>query len=142
MRWTTFVLAVAGLGIAAYLTYEHVTGSTSLACPATGRIDCAKVTSSSYSSVLGIPVELLGLGFFVALVALTSPPAWRSRHRAVDALRWAAVVAGLVAVFYLVWAELYRIHAICLWCTGVHVIVVLEFVAVLFAYALHDPEAR
>ena len=39
-------------------------------------------------------------------------------------------------VFYLIWAEAFRIKAICLWCTGVHVTTFLLMVVVLVAYAL------
>ena len=57
-------------------------------------------------------------------------------------LRLAAVSAGAVFVLYLVWAELFRIDAICLWCTVVHVVTVLLFgiVAVLAALAVPAPE--
>ena len=40
---------------------------------------------------------------------------------------------------YLVWAELFRIHAICLWCTVVHVLTFALWVAVLFGQILSGP---
>ena len=40
---------------------------------------------------------------------------------------------------YLVWAELYRIHAICLWCTAVHVVTFLLWIVVLFGQILSGP---
>jgi uncharacterized membrane protein len=45
-------------------------------------------------------------------------------------------------VFFLVWAELFRIDAICLWCTAVHVITVVLFGVLVFAAALTPPPAR
>ena len=39
-------------------------------------------------------------------------------------------------VLHLVYAELFQIDAVCLWCTSVHVITVILFAAVLVAEAL------
>lgn len=139
LTWATFVLAIAGLGVSAYLTYEHFTGSKTLACPDTGKINCAKVTTSSYSHFLGMPVALLGLLFFVVLVVIMSPWAWTSTQPLVRPGRWVVVVVGLLSVVYLVWAELYKVDAICLFCTSVHVITFLIFVLTLFAEVLREP---
>ena len=78
MVTASLVLAVAGLAVSAYLTYEHFTASTTLACPETSRVNCVKVTSSSYSAVLGVPVAVLGLAFFLGILPLLLPAAWRS----------------------------------------------------------------
>ncbi len=42
---------------------------------------------------------------------------------------------------YLLWAELFQIHAICLWCTGVHILTFLLFVTLLFGLVLSEPES-
>jgi uncharacterized membrane protein len=139
MRLATLVLAVAGLAVSAYLTYEHVTASTTLACPDTGRVNCVKVTTSSYATVAGVPVAVLGLLFFVALLPLVSPPAWAAPSPWVHRLRLAWAAVGQVSTLYLVWVELFRVHAICLWCTGVHVTATLLFVLVVFAAAFRPP---
>jgi len=76
-RTATLALSVAGLAVSVYLTVDHFTTRSVLACPATASVNCAKVTTSAYASVLGIPVALYGLVFFVAMVALTLPYAWR-----------------------------------------------------------------
>ena len=137
--WASFVLAIVGLLDAAYLAYEHGSGSNSLACPETGHIDCAKVTTSTYSELHGIPVAYLGLAFFVLLALVMSPWAWANQS---PLLRWGRVVlvaGGLVFAIYLVWAELYRLDAICLYCTGVHVAIFLLFVVTLLAEAARMP---
>jgi uncharacterized membrane protein len=138
--WTSFVLAIVGLLDAAYLAYEHGTGSNSLACPDTGHINCARVTTSTYSELQGMPVAYLGLGFFVLLVVVMSPWAWDSASPVVRWGRVVLVVGGLVFAIYLVWAELYRLDAICLYCTGVHAVVFLLFVITLIAEAMRMPE--
>lgn len=146
----SLALSVLGLLASAYLTYEHYTAGSTLACPETATFNCAKVTSSRYSEVLGIPVAVLGLAFFVAMTALCSPPAWRATGGAGRLLRLArvaGVVAGVASVVYLVWAELFAVGALCLWCTGVHVVTVALFAVVLLGSALvedtsPDPRLR
>jgi uncharacterized membrane protein len=39
-------------------------------------------------------------------------------------------------VFYLVWAELFRINAICLWCTVVHALTLVLFAVIAVVQAL------
>jgi uncharacterized membrane protein len=142
-RWAapaSLSLTVLGLLVSAYLTYEHYTSSTTLACSETGKIDCLKVTTSSYSKVFGlIPVSDLGLAFFLVMTLLCLPPLWRSRHELVGRLRLAGCLVGLASVLYLVWAEIFGVDAICLWCTAVHVITLLLFVVIALAGAFAEP---
>ncbi|HEY7666981.1 MAG TPA: vitamin K epoxide reductase family protein [Actinomycetota bacterium] len=127
----TLVLALAGVGVSAYLTYAHYASSTILACSGSGLVDCERVTTSAQSAVAGIPVAVLGLVWFVATAALVSPPAWRSRAPWVRWTRLADVGVGMAMVLWLIYAELFVIRAICLWCTVVHVIVFALFVLVM-----------
>jgi uncharacterized membrane protein len=136
--WVALALTVIGLGIACYLAFEHLTGTTTLACPETGVVDCAKVTTSSYSHVAGVPVAYLGVAFFVALLALEVGEL-RTGARAYTVGRLVATSLGMLGVAYLVWAEV-RLHAICLWCTAVHVITFALFALSVFAEALRVPE--
>lgn len=55
-----------GLAVSGYLSYEHHMSSTTLSRPDTATINCVKVTTSSYSSLLGMPVSDLGLAFFMS----------------------------------------------------------------------------
>jgi uncharacterized membrane protein len=135
----TLALSVVGLGISVYLTYEHFTGSTSLSCPDTGVVNCLKVTTSAQSKVFGIPVAVLGLVFFVAMIPLCLPAAWRDPRPLVGRARLLATAVGVVFVLYLLYAELFEIGNICLWCTAVHVITFILFGIVVFVSALAEP---
>ena len=140
-RWlasASLALGLAGLAVATYLTVEHYTASKTLACPETAVLNCQKVTTSAQSVVLGVPVALLGLLFFIALVPLCLPLAWRSAHRAV---RWGRVLFALIGacfVLYLIYAELFVLDAICLWCTAVHVITLALFAVIALGTASLD----
>jgi uncharacterized membrane protein len=111
-------LALVGLAVSIYLTIEHFTASTSLACPESATINCQKVTTSQWSHIGPVPVAVLGLVYFVAISLLCTPTAWR--HEALDSLRVIGAGIGVLTALYLVWIELFRINAICLWCTAVH----------------------
>jgi uncharacterized membrane protein len=136
---TTLALVVVGLGVSVYLTVEHFTDNATLACSIGGIVDCAKVTTSAWSTFMGVPVALLGLVFFLVLLPLVWPSTWRSRVGWLDVARLGWLTVGLGMVLYLVWAELYRIHSICLWCTAVHVVTFLLWVVVLFGQILSGP---
>jgi uncharacterized membrane protein len=85
--------------------------------------------------VFGIPVAVLGLAFYVFMVAIMSPWAWRATRREVHLARIAALVAGVGFVLYLLYAELFIIGSICLYCTSVHVVTFILFVLTVFAAA-------
>jgi uncharacterized membrane protein len=136
LQLTTFVLALAGLGVSTYLTIAHFTQATLAGCSETsGLVDCTKVTTSAQSYVFGIPVAVLGLAFYVFAVAIMSPWAWRAQRREIHLARIAAMVAGIGFVLYLLYAELFIIGNICLYCTSVHVITFVLFVLVMFSAA-------
>ena len=137
LRWSTFALAILGLGVSAYLTYTHYAESALAGCTETsGAINCGKVTTSPQSIVFGIPVAVLGLAFYVFLAAIMSPYAWRSGRREIAVARLVSVVVGVGFVLYLLYAELFQIGSICLYCTSVHVITFLLFVLTGLAAAI------
>jgi uncharacterized membrane protein len=119
------------VGLTAYLTVTHYTDPSALACPDTGIINCTAVTTSSWSAILGVPVALLGLLWALGMAGLNSAWAWRSSTRWLHTARLTLAGAGAVMVLYLVYIELFRVDAICLWCTGVHLTAVALFAAVL-----------
>lgn len=135
---TTLVLSVVGLLVSAYLTFEHYTGNETLACTVTNVFDCAKVTTSAWSTFMGVPVALLGLLFFVATTVLMLPAVWRRPEAWLDRLRMGWMTVGLGMVLYLVWAELFRIYAICTWCTVVHVVTFVLWIVVLFGQIMSE----
>jgi len=128
---TTLIVSVLGLGDAAYLTYQHFSQATAFAgCSDKGTVNCEAVTTSAWSYLFGshlLPVSVLGLAFFAFMTAVNSPWGWRAPWPAVHWARLGAVVVGIVLVLYLIWAELFRINAICLYCTGVHLLTFVLF---------------
>jgi len=128
---TTLIVSVVGLADAAYLPYQHFSQATTFAgCSDKGTVNCEAVTTSAWSYLFGshlLPVSVLGLAFFAFMTAVNSPWGWRAPWPAVHWARLGAVVVGIVLVLYLIWAELFRINAICLYCTGVHLLTFVLF---------------
>jgi uncharacterized membrane protein len=111
------VLTLTGAAVSLYLTIAHYNAHLALACPSTGVVNCQQVTTSSYSSLFGVPVALLGLTYFALLVPLHLPVAWRSAHLPVRAGRMALATIGAGMVVWLVYAERagtapFRVHGV------------------------------
>ena len=125
------IVSILGLADSAYLVYQHFSAAPTFAgCSAKGAVNCEAVTTSAWSYLFGshlLPVSVLGLAFFLFMVVINSPWGWRAPWPAVHWARLGAVIVGVVMVLYLVWAELFRINAICLYCTGVHVLTFILF---------------
>ena len=137
LQLTTFVLSIAGLGVSVYMTIEHFTGNTTLACSSNSVINCGAVTTSPESMVFGVfPVAVLGLAFFVAMVALTSPWAWRSPRQEIALARLGSVIVGVGFILYLIYVELFQVGFICLECTSVHAITFLLFALIAMSAAV------
>jgi uncharacterized membrane protein len=134
LQITTLVLSLGGLADSIYLTIAHYTSSNILACSDKGVINCAKVTTSPESIVFGIfPVAVLGLAFFVFMVAVNTPWAWRARLPAIRWARLGSVIVGIIFVLYLVYTEVITLGNICLFCTYAHVITLLLFGLIVFS---------
>lgn len=119
------VLALIGIGISVYLTSVHYE-TAPLVCSTSGLIDCARVLASSYSVVPGttIPISVPGLLWCLAMGSLAFI-AWRilPGRRSVLLAELGLAILGILTVLYLVYVELVRLHTICAWCTGLHVII-------------------
>jgi uncharacterized membrane protein len=136
LQLSTLVLSLGGLGVSVYLTIAHFTSSAILACSDHGLVNCAAVTTSPESEVFGIfPVAVLGLAFYVFLVAINTPWAWRARWPVIGWARAGSLAVGMIFVLYLLYTELFTLGEICLWCTSVHVITFLLFALTMFGVA-------
>ena len=117
LRQLAIVLAVVGLGVAGYLTYVHYEGIQPV-CGLGG--DCEKVQTSEWSDLAGVPVALLGLIGYAAILATLLV----EREEALIAGALVALV-GFGFSAYLTYRELFSIDAICPWCVASAVIMTL-----------------
>ena len=111
LRITLIVLAVIGLGVASYLTYVHYSGIKP-AC--TAGESCTKVQTSVYSELAGVPVALIGLLGYIAILGSLLLPESESTRLATMAF----TLIGFGFGAYLTYRELFSIHAVCEWCAS------------------------
>jgi uncharacterized membrane protein len=138
LRWqpiATLLLSLFGLGVSIYLTITHFSPHA-LVCVSNGTFNCEKVTTSAQSEIFGIPVAMLGLFYFVPMIVLCLPVAWRSTDRRVHLARLILSIVGVGTILYLLIAELFIIKAICLWCSSVHLVTFILFVIIVTASPL------
>jgi len=143
-RWVapaSMIITALAVADSAYLTYAHFTTPNVLYCSTKGFIDCAAVTTSSYSHPFGIPVALVGLVWSVAMLALCTPWAWREASPWLGWVRLVGTISGVPMVLYLLWAELIKLHHICEFCTIMQVLSVALFFVVVFGTAAALPAA-
>ena len=110
VRRVSVLVAAAGLGIAGYLTIVHYAGGEPVCAIAHG---CATVQKSHYAELAGVPVALLGLLGYVAILAALARDGERERTLAAF-----VSLAGFGFSAWLTYVEVARLDAICIWCVG------------------------
>ena len=132
MRAAAIGVALVGLGIATYLTIVHYSGGEPVCAVAHG---CATVQQSDYAVLAGVPVAVLGLaGYLALLVALARDgEAWRTAAAFLS-------IAGLGFSAWLTYVEVGVLHAICIWCVGSAIC--LALLASLTIYRMLEAPAR
>jgi uncharacterized membrane protein len=113
-------LAAVGIVVAGYLSYIETSGALAV-CGPVG--DCNAVQQSPYARVLGIPVGLLGLAGYVAIiVAWLLGRGWGRPAAWATFAQFVMVFVGVVFSIYLTFLEPFVIGATCLWCLSSAVI--------------------
>jgi len=121
-------LAIAGLCIATYLLAVRLLGEAPACGPVQG---CETVAASEYATVFGIPVALFGVVFSVVLVAACLAW-WRRADRRALYAAYGLGLAGVIAVVYLTYLELFVIEAICVYCVTYAMTIAAGWVVVAF----------
>jgi uncharacterized membrane protein len=137
LRRATAGLALLGIAIAGYLTWVHYAGLDPICVGGGG--GCERVQSSRWAELAGVPVAVLGLAGYVAILASLALP---EDQGALAATFLALVGFGFSA--WLTYVEIVKIDAICQWCVASAVIMTalaLVSVARLLAGARHAAPA-
>lgn len=120
------VLSILGIIVSGYLTYSYFSPSGTTFC-LTGE-DCDIVRQSKYSSLLGIPVSVIGIFGFTAILFTTISPMTKRK-------KWLTLFAlstfGVAFSAYLTFVEFFTIKAICSYCVVSAVLILLILVFVL-----------
>jgi uncharacterized membrane protein len=134
LRAAAIACCVVGLGIAGYLTYVHYAGISPVCEIAHG---CEKVQTSEWSKVAGVPVALLGLLGYAAILAAVLTPG----ETALTAAAGLAVV-GFGFSAYLTYREVFTIEAICIWCVASAIVMAALAAITVARLARHEPPLK
>ena len=104
------ILAVCGIAVSSVSLQHHYETSKTAYCDIGTTFDCDVVNRSEYSSILNIPVALIGMLGYGALAGLAT--VYRER-RETPAMLFGAAAAGLVFALYLTYIEG---HVLGVWC--------------------------
>ena len=120
--------SLVGFVIMAYLTYIHFSQAKSF-CDLSETDSCDVVTTSLYSEIFGLPVSILGLGYFGLTLLLTL----FNRSKGVFQIIFFLTLFVLIPSYYLTAVEAFVIKAFCILCETSKLlmlaILVMSFVA-------------
>jgi uncharacterized membrane protein len=107
------VVAICGIVVSAESLRHHFATSKTAFCDIGENFNCDIVNRSEYSSILGIPVALIGMLGYAALAGLAT--VYRERREA-PAILFAGAAAGLAFALYLTYIEARVLGVYCILC--------------------------
>ena len=130
------LVSLVGIFVSLYLTFYKLGYIGTLACGTGG---CETVQTSKWGDFLGLPVAAWGAGFYLCVLAVSLAGLQErfADSRVVAITLVLLTVWGALFTLWLTYLELFVIRAICRWCVGSAVIVM-----VLLGLAVSDWWAR
>jgi vitamin-K-epoxide reductase (warfarin-sensitive) len=107
------ILAMCGIVVSSVSLQHHFATSKTSFCDIGETFNCDIVNRSEYSSILGIPVALIGMLGYAALVGLAT--IYRNRHET-PAMLFGAAATGLAFALYLTYVEARVLGVYCILC--------------------------
>lgn len=119
-------LAILGLIVSIYMTIFKLTENKNMCL---GNGGCSVVNSSKYAEVYGIPVAVLGIvGYLAILGALLLEKRNPFFHNNGAILLFGLALVGFLFTLYLIYVELQLIHALCPFCVTSQITMTLLFI--------------
>lgn len=119
-------LSILGTLVSIYMTIFKLTENASMCL---GNGGCSVVNSSIYSEVSGIPVALIGVGGYLAILALLLT------ENRINLLKqngplfiFGLSLVGFLFTLYLVYVEIALIHALCPFCVTSQITMTILFI--------------
>jgi len=128
LYWAAVALAVIGALIATYMTIYKWTDNNAM-CLGSG--DCSTVNASVYSEVYGMPVALVGVGGYLAILAvllLEQFGGGRFFANNGPLLAFGLGVGGFGFTLYLVYVEAFVLSAWCPFCVASQITMTILFI--------------
>lgn len=104
-------ISLVGFLDAVYLTTSHYTGH--ITCSVVS--GCQEVLVSQYSEVFGIPLAILGAAYYLFILIISLFYFDSQRKIFLKTLSYIPIIGFLISL-YLIYLQLFVIHAICQYC--------------------------
>ena len=122
----SIALAILGTLVSVYMTIFKLTENQKMCL---GNGGCSVVNSSSYSEVSGIPVALVGVGGYLAILAVLLIENRNKFFKQNGTLIvFGLSLVGFLFTLYLIYVELALIHALCPFCVTSQITMTLLFI--------------
>jgi uncharacterized membrane protein len=126
-------LAIVGVLVSIYMTIFKLTENPGMCL---GNGSCSVVNNSIYAEVYGVPVAVIGVGGYIAiLVSLllrTRAPFFEANGTMIV---FGLALVGFLFTVYLIYVEVALIHALCPFCVTSQVTMTILFIISLIALA-------
>ena len=126
LKQITVALAVIGLLVSIYMTIYKMTSNEAMCIGSSG---CSEVNASRYSEVNGIPVAVLGVGGYAAILALLfleQKPGFFEENGTM--IFFGISLVGFLFTLYLIYVEAALLHAYCPFCLTSQAVMSLIFI--------------
>jgi uncharacterized membrane protein len=124
--WASIVLTLIGILDSTYLLIYKISKNNAMCL---GNGDCSTVNASRYSEIYGIPVSLLGLLAYLAILALLI---FEFRNiftkENSNLLVFGVSLVGVLFSVYLTYIEFFVIYAVCPFCIISAVVITMIFI--------------
>ena len=126
LYWATMITALIGVGLSIYMTIFKLTSNESMCL---GNGGCSIVNASKYSEIYGIPLGIVGLlGYGAIIVTLLLEDRFSFFKENGVMLEFGMGLVGVLYSIYLTYLEFYVIHAVCPFCVSSAIAITLTFV--------------
>jgi len=138
LYWGAIAASLVGVAVSIYLTIYKLTDNNVM-CLGSG--DCSIVNASRYSEVYGIPVAVIGIiGYLAILVVLLLETRLTPLIDIGNLLAFGMSLVGLLFSAYLTYLELYVIKATCPFCFTSAIAITIIFIFTLIRLARNEAE--
>lgn len=126
-HWISIGLTFLGVVVSIYMTIYKLTANNAM-CLGSG--DCSTVNASSYSMLYGIPVALVGVGGYLAILAvlvleMRGHPIFKKNG---PLMVFGLTVGGFGFTLYLVYIEAFVLRAWCPFCVTSQITMTVLFI--------------
>lgn len=126
LRQITIALTIIGLLVSIYMTIYKITNNESMCIGSSG---CSEVNASRYSQINGIPVAVLGVIGYTAILALLFLEQRPGIFRENGTMMFFGVsLLGFLFTLYLIYLEIALIKAYCPFCLTSQAVMIVIFI--------------